>query len=117
MQATAAVQERGDNPQEWTLDSLGSSIVLPKFSSRCVLQDCLINLYSYIHSVSVTEIDIAHTCSNYSSLTIGGNFFGINKSRSAASSIIIAQWDSNLFKRPTHMTLSELRAARIEKKV
>ena len=65
MLATAAVQERGDNPQEWTLDSLGSSIVLPKFSSRCVLdsrqQDCLIDLYSCIYSVSVTEIDIAQT--------------------------------------------------------
>ena len=34
----SAVQGRGDNPQEWTLDSLGSSIVLPKFSSHCIGQ-------------------------------------------------------------------------------
>ena len=120
MLATAAVQERGDNPQEWTLDSLGSRIVLPKVSSRCVLdsrqQDCLINLYSYIYSLSVTEIDIAHTCSSYLSVTIGGKFFVTNKSRSAASSVIIAQWDSNLLKRPSTVThTSELRAARIKK--
>ena len=114
----ATTQVRGDNLQEWTLDSLGSCIDLPKFSSRCVLdsrqQDCIINLYSYLYSVSVTEIDIAHTCSSYSSVTLDGTFFGTNKSRSAASSIIIAQWDSSLTMRPS-APISELQATRIDK--
>ena len=74
------VQARGDSLQKWKLDSLGSCIDLPKFSSRCVLdsrqQECIINLYSYIYSVSITEIYIAHTCSSYSSVTLGGKFFG-----------------------------------------
>ena len=102
-----AVQESGDNSQEWSLDSLGSSIVLPKFSSLCELdsrqQDCLINLYSYLYSVSVTEVDIAHTCSSYSSVTVDDKFFGTCKSRTAPSSII-AQWHSNLFNRPCTVT-------------
>ena len=104
MLATAE-QERGDNPQEWSLDSLGSSIVLPKFSSLCVLdsrqQDCLINLYSYLYSISVTEVDIAHTCSSYSSVTVDDKFFGSRMNRSAPSSIIIAQWH---FNRPCTVT-------------
>lgn len=59
MLVTTIQESSTSNLREWTLDSLGSCIVLPKFSSRCVLdsrqRDCIINLYSYIYSVSVTN--------------------------------------------------------------
>lgn len=104
--------------KEWTLDSLGSSINLPKFNKRCVLdsrqRDSAITLYSQMYSVSVTDDDIAHTCSSYALIVFNGKFFGTHNSRSAASSVIIGHWDSNLFKRPTAPSL-ELRAARIDK--
>ena len=107
-----------EDVQVWTLDSITSSVDVPKFSSRCVLdsrqRDCTINLYSYLYSVSHSDIDIAHTCSSYSSVILNGKMFGTHKSRTAASSIIFGQCDSNLFQQPT-APLSGLRAARIEK--
>ena len=115
----ARAQDSDDHEfQVWTLDSLSSSIELPGYCSRCVLdsrqQDCASKLYSYLYSVPQTDIDIAHTCSSYSSVVLNNKMFGTHKSRSAASSIILGQWDPDLFQRPT-APLSELRAARIEK--
>lgn len=114
----AATVEESDSLGVWTLDSLGSSINLPKFSSCCVLdhrqQDCAINLYTYLYSVLTTDIDIAHTCSSYSSVVVNGKMFGTHKSRTAASSIAIGKWDSNL-PEYSSASLTGLRAARIEK--
>lgn len=91
--------------QEWALDSISSSVQLPKYSSRCALnedeQESLLCLYSKLYSEPVTEI--LHTCLSY---TLNGKFFGTSKSRTASSSFVIAKWD---------VGISEHRAARIDK--
>jgi hypothetical protein len=99
MLGTRAQDSESDDFKKWTLDSLRSSVDLPGFCCRCVLdsrqQDCANKLYSYLYSVPQS---IAHTCSSYSS---DEKMFGTHKSRTAASSIIIGQWDPDLFQRPT----------------
>lgn len=104
--------------QAWTLDSLGSFIQLPKFCSRCVLDSqqraCAVKLYCNLYSVSETEVDIAHTCVSYTSVVVNSKAFGTHKSRTASSSIVVANWDSSVFA-GSSTALSGLRAARIEK--
>ena len=96
----SSTEQKTTEVQIWTLDSLGSSIELPKFSSRCVLdryhRECVTKLYCSLYSVSQSDIDIAHSCLSYSSVVLNGKMFGTHKSRTAASSVVIANWDFKL---------------------
>lgn len=82
--------------KEWTLASITSTVQLPSYSSKCVLNESerksLLQLYSDLYSEPVT--DILHTCWSYSQITFKGKLFGTQKSRTASSSIVIAQLDS-----------------------
>ena len=64
--------------------------------------------------MSETDVDIAHTCTSYTSVVLNCKAFGTHKSRTASSSVVIANWDSSVFA-GSSTALSGLRAARIEK--
>ena len=72
-------------------------------------------LYSAMYSASgqCMDMHIPQTCYSYTSVVINGRLFGTHKSRTAASSTVIASVDPGLF--PTSELSSGLRAARIEK--
>ena len=100
---------------KWTLDSL-QSLELPRFSYRCALneenKEDLVNLYCSIYSVPVTEENISYTCLSYDHIVLNGKLYGTCNSRTASSSIVIANWVTEIL--PCSSPLS-LRAARIEK--
>ena len=58
---------------------------------------CLVELYTYLYSVSRSAIDISSVYMQYSSIFPNGKQLGSHRSRTASSSIVIANWDNELF--------------------
>ena len=100
--------------QNWTLQSLLSTVQLPKYSTRVLdpmQRECITKLYSRLYSVPLSNIDTATTCVRYTSMVVKGCQLGVFKSRFCSSSIVFAKWDSNIF---DSRCISNLRAARID---
>lgn len=111
---TCGVEPMSTDEQDWTLQSLSSTVQLPRYGTRCILdpvqRDGLSKLYSRLYSIPLVDIDSATTCVKYTSAFYKGQQFGVHKSRFSSSSIVFAKWDSNIFESPS---ISDMRAARI----
>ena len=57
----------------------------------------LTKLYSYLYKVQVSTLTVLSIFEQYSSGTINGVLFGSQKTRTASSAAVIANWDSELF--------------------
>lgn len=82
----------------WVMDS---SIHVPNYSSRCMLdpteKNHLVELYSDLHKVSRSTIEISSVCMKYLHITMHGKQLGSHNSRMASSSVVLATWDNELF--------------------
>ena len=82
----------------WVIDS---SICVPSYSCRGMLNPTekshLIELYSDLHNVSRSTIEISSVCIKYLHITMHGKQLGSHNSRMASSSVVLATWDNELF--------------------
>ena len=77
-----------------------TEVLLPKHCCRILdatQKHCLLELYTYLYSVSRSAIDISSVYMQYSSIFANGKQLGSHRSRTASSSIVIANWDNELF--------------------
>ena len=87
--------------EDFTISLPAFEVLIPKHSCRRVLdgtqKHCLVELYTYLYSVSRSAIDISSVYMQYPSIFANGKQLGSHRSRTASSSIVIANWDNQLF--------------------
>ena len=75
--------------------SIAKDCELPRFYHRHKIslfhQALIMEMYLALYSVNSSDVDITETCVSYSSIKLRGKIFGCAKTRSAASSIVIAR--------------------------
>ena len=112
------------NPQsplltsEWTL---GSNVVLPSSCSRYMLDETQCSLLSELlcklYSVTPSSINLPSACWKYRAIQLNGKQVGSFKSRSTASSCVLALWMRHIFGAPVASGIvlpnDPLRASRI----
>ena len=83
----------------WAINSPGLLIDLPSHYIRNVFDanevELLTKLYSYLYKVQVSTLTVSSTFEQYSSATINGVLFGSQKTRTASSATVIANWNSD----------------------
>lgn len=100
---------------EWTLSS---NVVLPSNRSRYMLDDIqLPQLLCKLYSVTPSSIDLLSFCWKYRGIQFNGKQLGSYKSRSTASSCVLASWQRDILGVPIAsgivLPADPLRAARI----
>ena len=92
----------------WTLDMIEHAVVLPKHYARGVFDSSevslLCHLYSRLYSVQSSDIEVPVSFQKYSTCHLFSSLLGGYKSRSSASSIVMAMWDSIYFTAPHEIT-------------
>ena len=87
--------------EDFTISLPAFEVLIPKHSCHRVLdgtqKHCLVELYTYLYSVSRSAIDISSVYMQYPSIFANGKQLGSHRSRTASSSIVIANWDNQLF--------------------
>ncbi len=93
----------------WTLPS---DVVLPTYRSRYTLNDVqveeLSDLLCKLYSLAPSSVEVSRFAWNYTSVEVRGKQLGTYKSRSQASSIVLAMWKSDIFGSPV-LSCPELR--------
>ena len=92
----------------WAINSPSLVVDLP---SHCVSNvfdknevELLTNLYCNLYKVQESTLTVSSTFEKYTSATINGLLFGSQKTCTTSSSIVIANWDSELFGSPSNLT-------------
>ena len=108
------------SPDNWTFDMIQHAVVLPKHYIRAVFDSSevslLSHLYSRLYSVQPSEIEVPASFQKYSNCHLVSSILGGYRSRSSASCIVMAIWDSAYFRAPhehTSTSVKEHRPARI----
>ena len=95
-------------PMNWTLDMIEHAVVLPKHYARDVFDSSevslLCHLYSRLYSVQSSDIEVPASFQKYSTCHLFSSLLGGYKSRSSASSIVMAMSDSIYFTAPHEIT-------------
>ena len=102
----------GDTSSSSTWEYDDTNMVLPKCRSKHILVAFQLNLlrdvYASLNSVSPSSIDNPSVCWKYTSITFKGKVLGCQNSRSRSSSIVVANWDRNLFGHPLASIVEDL---------
>ena len=87
-----------DGTSGWAIDLPGLNVELPQHCSRQIFDhtqiDFLMELYTDLYKVSRSALVMSSCFQQYSSAKLNSKQFGTHKTRTAASSVAMAVWDS-----------------------